>query len=160
MFELTPFRRRRGQELDSPRAGMPDLFRVMEERMRRMWQELPLLGATSEIMEWTPRVDVSETDDEVLVKAELPGLSAEDLDIALDQDRLILKGEKKEEREKKEKGFYMAERSFGSFYRAIQLPTEVDANKVEASFKNGVLDLKMGKQEEAKKRVTHIKVKS
>jgi HSP20 family protein len=117
------------------------------------------MGAPGEALEWTPRVDVSETDEEVKVKAELPGLSPEDLDISLDRDRLILKGEKKEEREKEEKGFYMAERSFGSFYRAIQLPAEVDPQKVDASFKNGVLRLKMGKQEEAKKRITHIKVK-
>ena len=159
MFELSPFRRRE-RGLAPTGAGMPELFREMEDRMRRIWQEFPLMGAPGEAMEWAPRVDVSETDDEVKLKAELPGLSPEDLDISLDRDRLILKGEKKEEREKEEKGYYMSERSFGSFYRAIQLPAEVDPQKVEASFKNGVLDIKLGKQEEAKKRITHIDVKS
>ncbi|MDA8165995.1 MAG: Hsp20/alpha crystallin family protein [Desulfobacteraceae bacterium] len=157
MFELTPFRRRE-RGLVASGAGVPDLFREMEERMRRLREEFPLMGAPGELMEWGPRVDVSETEDEVRVKAELPGLAPDDLDISLDRDRLILKGEKKEEREKEEKGYYLSERSFGSFYRAIQLPAEVNPQKVEASFKNGVLDIKMGKQEEAKKRVTHIKV--
>ena len=156
MFELSPFRRR---ERGLAPAGRHDLFREMEDRMRRMWQEFPLMGAPGEVMEWSPRVDISETDEEVKVKAELPGLEPENLDISLDQDRLILKGEKKEEREKEEKGYYMSERSFGSFYRAIQLPSEVDPQKVEASFKNGVLHITMGKQEEAKKRVTHIEIK-
>jgi HSP20 family protein len=131
----------------------------MEERMRRMWQEFPLSSTAEVAGEWAPRVDVSETDEEVLVKAEFPGLESKDLDISLDRDHLILKGEKKEERTKEEKGFFMAERSFGAFYRTIQLPTEVDPKKVEASFKNGVLEIKMGKLEEAKKRITHIEVK-
>jgi HSP20 family protein len=156
-MELTPFRRReRGV---TPGGRMPDIFREMEERMRRMWQDFPLFSATEAVGEWAPMVDVSETEDEVRVKAELPGLEPNDLDISLDRDHLILKGEKKEEREKKEKGYYVAERSFGAFYRTIQLPSEVDPQKIEASFKNGVLDLKMGKQEEAKKRITHIEIK-
>jgi HSP20 family protein len=156
-MDLTPFRRReRGV---APTGRMPDLFREMEERMRRMWQDFPLLGGTEVAGEWAPRVDVSESDEEVHVKAELPGLEPSDLDISLDQDHLILKGEKKEEREKKGKGYYVAERSFGAFYRSIQLPSEVDPQKVEASFKNGVLEIKMGKQEEAKKRITHIEIK-
>jgi HSP20 family protein len=158
MFELTPFRRRE-RGLAPAGGALPEMFRDMEERMRRIWQEFPLMGAPGEMMEWAPRVDVTETDDEVRVKAELPGLSSEDLDISLNRDRLVLKGEKKEEREKEEKGYYVSERSFGSFYRAIQLPEEVDPQRVEASFKNGVLDIKMGKLEEAKKRITHIKVK-
>jgi HSP20 family protein len=156
-MDLMPFRRR--ERGIAPAGRMPDLFREMEERMRRMWQEFPLLSSAEVTGEWAPRVDVSETDEEVLVKAELPGLESKDLDISLDRDHLIMKGEKKEEREKAEKGFFMAERSFGAFYRTIQLPAEVDPKKVEASFKNGVLELKMGKLEEAKKRITHIEVK-
>lgn len=159
MFELTPFRRRERGLAAPMGAGLPDLFRDMEERMRRILQEFPLMGVAGEGLEWAPRVDVTETDDEVRVKAELPGLSPEDVDISLDHDRLVLKGEKKEEREREEKGYFVSERSFGSFYRAVQLPEEVDSQKIEASFKNGVLDIKMAKLEEAKKRVTHIKVK-
>ncbi|MEJ2034191.1 MAG: Hsp20/alpha crystallin family protein [Deltaproteobacteria bacterium] len=101
---------------------------------------------------------MSETDNEVRVRAELPGLEPEDLDISLDEDRLILKGEKKDEREKNEKGYHLVERSFGSFYRAIQLPTEVDPREVEATFKNGVLKINLAKREEAKRRVTHIEI--
>jgi HSP20 family protein len=150
-FELMPFKKRQIG------AGLPDLFREMEERMRRLWQELPLT-AGPEAGEWAPRVDVSETDNEVRVRAELPGLEPEDLDISLDEDRLILKGEKKDEREKNEKGYHLVERSFGSFYRAIQLPTEVDPREVEATFKNGVLKINLAKREEAKRRVTHIEI--
>jgi HSP20 family protein len=149
-----PFKRRQ----PAAAGGLPEMFREMEDRMRRLWQEFPLAGGPEVSGEWMPRVDVSETDEEVRVRAELPGLEPEDLDISLDQDRLILKGEKKAEREKEEKGFHMVERSFGSFYRTIQLPVEVNPQRVEASFKNGVLKINMAKQEEAKKRVTHIKV--
>jgi HSP20 family protein len=158
-MDLMPFRRRERERGLAPAGRMPDLFREMEERMRRLWQDFPLLSTSEIAGEWAPRVDVSETDDEVLLKADLPGLEPKDLDISLDRDHLILRGEKKEETEKKEKGFYMTERSFGSFYRTIQLPAEVDPKKVAASFKNGVLEIKMGKLEEAKKRITHIEVK-
>ena len=153
MFDLMPFRRR------YQTSGGPDFFRELEDRMRRMWQDLPMVGKAEVAGEWSPRVDVSETDEEVRVRAELPGLEPEDLDLSLDRDRLVLKGEKKEERERKEKGYLVVERSFGSFHRTIQLPTEVDPQKVEASFKNGVLKVNLGKQEEAKKRVTRIKVR-
>lgn len=152
-FELMPFRKRLQD------VGLPDMFREMEERMRRLWQEFPLTTGAGAGGEWMPRVDVSETDEEVRVQAELPGLEAKDLDISLEEDRLILKGEKKAEREKDEKGYHLVERSFGSFYRAIQLPTEVDPGKVEATFKNGVLKISLAKPEEARKRITHIEVK-
>jgi HSP20 family protein len=153
MFDLTPFRRR------YQAAGIPDFFREMEDRMRRMWQELPMVGKAEIAGEWSPRVDVSETDEEVRVRAELPGLEPEDLDISLDRDRLVLKGEKKEEHEKEEKGYHVIERSFGSFYRTIQLPAEVDPQKADATFKNGVLKINLGKQQEARKRISHIKVR-
>ena len=92
-----------------------------------------------------PRVDVSETDREYEVTAELPGLEEKDVEVLLDQNLLTLKGEKRAEREEKDKNYYLAERSFGSFRRTIPLPVEIEQDKVEANFKNGVLTIRLPK---------------
>lgn len=93
-----------------------------------------------------PRVDVTETDKEVKVCAEIPGVDAKDIEVNVDGGRLTIKGEKKHEQEEKEKGQYRMERSYGSFERAIPLPTEVDESKARAEFKKGVLRLTLPKR--------------
>ena len=108
----------------------------------------------------TPRVDVSETDDAYEVVAELPGLEEKDVDVLLDRNMLTLKGEKRAEREQRDKNYYLAERSFGSFRRAIPLPVEIDQNKVEANFKNGVLTVRLPKAEQARSQAKRIEVRS
>jgi HSP20 family protein len=95
--------------------------------------------------EFNPRVDVTETDQEVRITAELPGLEEKDIDVSLSNDILTLKGEKKSEQEDKRENYYRMERSYGSFQRSIQLPQEVDGDKVEATFKNGVLQITLPK---------------
>ena len=105
-----------------------------------------------------PAVDVYEEKDEVIVKAELPGLSKEDLDVTLTESTLTLKGEKKKEEEVKEKNFYRSERSSGSFVRTIDLPSEVKTDQTKTSFKNGVLEVRLPKTEDAKKKVTKVKI--
>jgi HSP20 family protein len=96
------------------------------------------------------------------VKAELPGVEEKDLDLQLAEGMLTIKGEKKQEREEGEKGkgYYMMERSYGSFFRRIPLPTEVQEDKVEARFKNGVLMVSLPKSPEATAKVKRIEVKS
>lgn len=104
-----------------------------------------------------PAVDVVENDDDLLVSADLPGLSEKDFNVELEGDRLILRGEKQASREDKGRGYYYAERSYGSFYRAIPLPCEVDGDKADAKYKHGVLRLRLPKTPAAKarrKRVT------
>jgi HSP20 family protein len=99
---------------------------------------------------WNPAVDIYDSKDNLLVKADLPGLKKEEIDISVHEGTLFIKGEKKQESEKKEKGFVRTERYYGSFSRAIPLPTSVDDSKVKANYKNGVLELVIPKKEEAK----------
>jgi HSP20 family protein len=105
-----------------------------------------------------PRVDVTETDKEVKVCAEIPGVDANDIEVSVDDGRLTIKGEKKHEQEEKEKGQYRMERSYGSFERAIPLPTEVDESKARAEFKRGVLRLTLPKRAGAQRRRKKIPV--
>ncbi len=105
-----------------------------------------------------PAVDIEETSDEVIVNAELPGLSEKDFEIELQGQRLILRGEKKVQQEKKDRSYYYAECQYGSFSRVIPLPCEVVEEKAEAKYKNGVLQIHLPKSENAKARRIQIKV--
>ncbi len=97
-----------------------------------------------------PKVEVKEKDREYIVKAEIPGIPEKDLHVTLRDNCLILDGEKKNEEEREGKGFYHSEFSYGSFYRAIPLEEEVDPNKVNASYKNGILKVHVGKTGQGK----------
>ena len=98
---------------------------------------------------FTPSVNLSETDKEVKVVAELPGLDEKEVNVELDEDTLVLQGEKKGEEEKKEDTWHRVEHSYGSFRRVVPLPAEVDAAKAKAAFKNGVLTVTLPKRPEA-----------
>ena len=104
-----------------------------------------------------PALDISENENEFVVKAEVPGCKAEDIDISVHDSRLTISGEKKQEEEKKEKGYYHIERSYGSFRRDLSLESPVDPSKIEAACKNGVLTIKLPKTE--KNRSVKVKVK-
>ena len=108
--------------------------------------------------EWAPSIDVAETDEEVVVTAELPGIKQDDVDITIIDDVLMLKGEKKEEKEVKEKNYHRIERSYGSFQRSVRLPTGVQADKAKAKYKDGVLQVTIPKVEEAKPKQIKINV--
>ncbi len=101
--------------------------------------------------DWTPEVDVIEEENSVIIRANIPGLKKEDIDLSVVDDTLILKGEKKQESEVKKENYHRIERSYGFFQRGIPLPSAVDADKVEASYKDGVLEVKLPRKEEAKK---------
>ena len=106
---------------------------------------------------FSPDIEVSESDKDIKVSVELPGLDEKDIDVSLTDDTLTISGEKKEEKESKEKGYYMKERSYGSFTRSIPLYTDVEADKIDAHFKKGVLTIKLPKSKkeiEAKKKIT------
>ncbi len=107
---------------------------------------------------WLPSLDVAETKGDLVVKAELPGMDPKDIDISLNEGVLTIRGEKKQEKEEKEEGYHLIERSYGSFVRSVRLPKDVQSNKIEASFKNGVLKVILPKSEEAKKKEVKIKV--
>ncbi len=122
------------------------------------WSEPSLAGGES-FGGFSPQVDVTETDKEVKVCAEIPGVETKDLDVTVENGTLTIRGEKKYEREENERGQYRVERSYGSFERSIALPTEVDEAKAKAEFKNGVLRLTLPKKPGAQSRRKKIPVK-
>ncbi len=107
---------------------------------------------------WVPRLDLTETKDNITVKAELPGLEPKDLDISISGNTLTIKGEKRQEKEEKDEQRRLVERTYGAFVRSVELPVPVAGEKVKATFKNGVLTITLQKTEEAKKKAIPIKV--
>jgi HSP20 family protein len=104
---------------------------------------------------WAPPVDIHETDDALILKAELPGFSKDDVNVELKDNSLTLKGQRQDEKEVKEEQYHRRERTYGSFQRTFMLPATVDSEKVTASYKDGVLELRLPKREAAKpKRIT------
>jgi HSP20 family protein len=108
----------------------------------------------------TPAVDVAETDRTYEITAELPGSDEKNIEVKFADGVLTIKGEKQEEREEKKKDYYLSERSFGSFQRSFQVPEGVDADKIEASFKKGVLTVTLPKSTDAEKTAKKITVKA
>lgn len=115
----------------------------------------PFLGRNS--ASFTPKVDVTESDKEIRVSAELPGVDEKDIDLTLNHDSLTIRGEKKEEKEDKGQNYYSVERSYGSFCRTIPLHVEVDTDRAKASYKKGILIISIPKSPRAideKKKIT------
>ena len=106
-----------------------------------------------------PAIDMYQTDDEIVVKAALPGIKADEIQINITGEVLTLKGEMKHEEEKKEKAWHMREQRWGSFERSVVLPTDVVADKTKAEFENGILTITLPKAEEVKPKVINIKAK-
>ncbi len=107
---------------------------------------------------WVPPVDIYETGDSLVLKAELPGINPDDVEIRVEDSTLYLKGERKFEKEVKEENLHRVERSYGTFTRSFALPNSIDADKVKAEYQNGILTLTMAKREEAKPRSIKINV--
>src|SRR6266516_2168344 len=97
---------------------------------------------------WNPSVDIFENDNDVVIKAELPGMNAKDIEVKLENNILVLKGERRFEKEAKEENYYRIEREYGSFSRAFSLPAAVNGDKVTAEYKDGVLTIVLPKKEE------------
>jgi len=107
---------------------------------------------------WAPPVDIFENGDNLVLKAEVPGINPDDVEIRVEDNTLYLKGERKFEKEVKEQNYHRVERSYGAFTRTFSLPNSVDADKVTANYKDGVLTLTMPKKEEAKPKTIKINV--
>ncbi len=138
-----PFR-----ELNLLRSQMDRIFEDLMGREKEEWARAS----------WYPPVDIYETENEIVLKAELPGVDQKDLEIKVEDDTLILRGEKKVERDAKTENFLRAERVYGTFQRTFTLPQTVDREKIRASLKNGVLTLILPKKEEVKPKQITVQV--
>lgn len=142
------------RELEDMRKDMDRLFEdffAPGQKRRRGWLK-PDIGVV------VPNIEMYDRKSEIVVKAELPGVSKDNIDLTITKDSLTLKGEVKKEEEIKEEDYYACERSYGSFTRTVALPVEVDSEKAKASFKNGVLEIVLPKKEEAKPKEIKIDV--
>lgn len=131
---------------------------LFDEMARDLWYSWPF--ARTYRTGLTPRIDMYEYEDELVIRAELPGVHKDNLDVSIDGDMLIIKGEKKEKEEVSENAnYYFCERSMGSFTRSISLPFPVDFDKVSSTFENGVLEIRLPKTAEVKAKHIEVKVK-
>jgi len=143
------------------RSEMDRLFdRFGFPSMRRMFDIEPTWRYESSFGIAVPAVDVSEDDKAYKITAELPGMTEKDIDVTVTGDVLVLKGEKRQEREEKEKNRYLSERSYGAFQRSFAIPDGVDRDKVNAEFAKGVLTLTLPKTSDAQKQQKKIEVKA
>jgi HSP20 family protein len=133
-----------------------DLARLQDE-MSRLFDER-LTPATAESMGWTPACDIFEDTDEVVIRAALAGVDPKDVDIRFENGTLTLRGERKMEKEDKKDSYHRVEMSYGAFTRTFSLPTTVDAEKIHAEARNGVLVIHLPKRAEAKPKAIQVKV--
>jgi len=122
-----------------------------------------VLSADSDSVEgrhgdWAPPVDIIEQGDALIIRAELPGLNTDDIDIRVENGKLVLRGERKHGKQTDDTKVYRLERVYGTFVRRFTLPTSVDSSKISAAYKNGVLEVTLPKADEAKERKVEIKV--
>jgi HSP20 family protein len=144
-----------------------DVFGSIHREMDRLFDRLmggmdfePFASMETMEGEFLPSVDVVESDEEITVTAELPGMTEKDIDLTVTKEALTLKGRKNEEKESKEKDYYRAERCFGSFSRVIPLSSDVDETKTDAQFKNGVLTVHLPKTPEARQAARKVQIKT
>ncbi len=140
-----------------------DPFREIEDMVDRYTKAVGWpRQASQEVMttgDWTPRVDIAETEKEFVIKAEIPEVKKEDVKVTVDNGVLTIRGERKQEKEEKGKKYHRIERFYGSFTRSFTLPENVDDTKIEASFKDGILNLQVPKSREVKPKAAEIKIK-
>lgn len=155
-------RERQARPFDTFRQEMESLHRDMDRLFEGLWSEgigSFVAGDPWDGAEIVPQLDVSDDEKALVVKADLPGLDEKDIDVTLSDRRLTIRGEKKEDNETREKDFYRRERTHGTFRRSIEVPADVDATNIEASFKDGVLTIRLPKTKEAQEKIKHIDVK-
>ena len=139
-----------------------DPFRDMvtlREKMNRLFEDVFTgRGEDKELAAstWAPAVDIYETENELIMTAEVPGIEEKDIEIKIEDNTLSLRGERKFEKETKEENYHRIERSYGSFYRAFTLPNSIDPDRIQAEHENGVLKISMPKRQELKPRKVKI----
>jgi len=126
--------------------------RVFEDAAGRGWKGEEPSPTTS----WSPAVDIYETDNQIMVQAELPGIEKKDIALQLENNVLTLKGERRFEKETKQENYHRIERSYGGFSRAFTIPTIVDEEKIRADYKDGILKIELPKKEQVKSKQIKI----
>jgi HSP20 family protein len=160
--DLIPWRKRReGREREGDRlparSTAQEMFRDMMEDFFGEWGEFPAHRGEGRL---APAIDVRETEQEYRVSVELPGMTKDDIELTVDQGRLHVRGEKREEQREEEEDYLRVERSYGSFSRTIPLPSTVEEEDIEASYKDGVLDIHLPKTGQAPGRRVEIQGES
>lgn len=152
MFGLTKYR--------PQTPSMPAGIRNLEDEMERVFNAFfaPAREGDYNYTSWYPAVDLLEKEDKYILKAEIPGMTEKDIQISVEGNNITLKGEKKEEKEEKGRYQHRLERYYGSFYRTFQLPTNVNADKIEAHYKNGLLEIHVPKDVSSKAKNIEITV--
>jgi len=142
-------------------------FYSLQREMNRLFDDFfrgfdvePFTELEARFARFTPSIDVREDDEAFTVRAEIPGIAEKDIEVQVTDDTITIKGEKKEEQEDKGKDYYCMERSYGSFHRTIRMPVTVNREAVDASFKNGVLTVKLPKIGEAQSKTKKIPIKA
>ena len=148
MFEILPWKRKKDSRATELRRDTDNLYgRFFEPNF--LPSSYPFGKG-----KWDPTLDISEGRKDITVKAEIPGIEAKDFDISIDGRFLTIRGEKKQEQKEKDENYYRVERSYGYFNRTIELPAEVNPDKVDASYKRSILKIKLSKaKESATKRI-------
>lgn len=132
---------------------------TLRERMNRFFEEAYTSRGEEKDMiasSWNPSVDIYETENELVLKAEVPGVDENDIELKIEDSTLTLKGERKFEKETKEENYHRLERSYGSFYRSFTLPRNIDQDKIKAESENGILKITMPKKAELKPKTVKI----
>ncbi len=137
-----------------------DLLTSQREYVRLLKEAFSPMSGETEVStrSWAPPVDIYETEDAIVLKAELPGIDPKDVEVRVEDNTLYLKGERNYEKDVNEQNYHRIERSYGSFARGFSLPNSISAEKVKAEYKDGLLTLTMPKREEAKPKTIKIDV--
>ena len=142
-----------------------DPFKELEDvsnRLNRLFSRSPARTESNQEMlamaDWTPSVDISETDTAYLIKGEIPGVKKEDVKITIEDGMVTMRGERKQEKEEKNKKFHRIERSYGSFIRSFRMPDDVDESAIKAEFKDGMISVTLPKSAKAKAKAIEVSV--
>ncbi len=147
-------------DIDHPFYSLQREMNSLFDNFFRGFEMAPRGLAAGDAGFFSPSIDVKENEKEFIIKAELPGVDEKDIDVTVTGDSVTIKGEKKEEKEDKDKNYYYMERSYGSFCRVIPLEAEIESGKAEAKFKNGILDIKIPKKQSTKAKGTKVSIKT
>ena len=151
MFHLVPWRKR-------PKGEVSHLHREFDDLFNRFFRrDFGVPGDPLAKGLWFPTTDILEDKKKITLKVEIPGVEARDINVSLEGRRLTIKGEKKQEKEEKDENIHRTERAYGRFRRTIELPAEVDASRVDASYKRGVLKIELKKIKESHPKKINVK---